>query len=69
MSETYSHDGPQCPHCGRQFTADEPHYYDEMNYTRDECDECEKPFAVRVYTSVSWTCEPIEEPAATKGAK
>ena len=69
MSETYSNDGPQCPHCGRQYTADEPHYYDEMNYTRDTCDECEKPFAVRVHTSVSWWCEPMEPPAVAETSR
>ena len=59
-SETYSSEGPQCPHCGRQYTADEPHYYDEMNYTEEQCDECNKPFSVRVCTTVAWSCEPIE---------
>jgi rRNA maturation protein Nop10 len=58
--DTYSHEGPKCPHCGRQFTADEPHYYDEMRYTRDDCDECGKPFSVSVHVSTTWSCEPIE---------
>ncbi len=59
--ETYSSEGPQCPHCGRQFTADESHYYDEMNYTEDECDECGKKFEVSVCTSVAWRCEAIDD--------
>lgn len=59
MSETYSTDGPICPHCGRQYCADEGHYFDEQNYTEQECDECGTTFAVRVYTSTSWTCAPM----------
>jgi len=55
--ETYSDEGPQCPYCGRQYTADEPGYFDEMNYTEEICDECEKKFTVSVYTSTSWTCD------------
>ena len=60
VSDTYSDEGPQCPHCGRQYTADEPHFYDERNYTEDTCDTCEKPFQVSVYTSTTWSCEPVE---------
>lgn len=59
-SETYSNEGPQCPHCGRQYTADEGHYYDEQNYTEETCDECNKPFSVSVCTTVAWSCEPIQ---------
>jgi transposase-like protein len=58
---TWSHQGPQCPHCGRQYTADEPHYYDESNYTGQECDNCGKKFNVEVCVSVAWACEPIKE--------
>jgi transposase-like protein len=61
--ETYSTEGPQCPHCQRQITADEPIYYDESRYTEDTCDGCGKLFAVLVYTSTSWTCSPIEDEA------
>ena len=57
--ETYSTEGPQCPHCKAQLTADEAHYYSE-SYTEDTCQECEKPFKVNVYTETSWTCEPLE---------
>lgn len=56
--DTYSDVGPQCPHCGVQFTADEPHYYDEMGYTEDDCGYCGKPFKVTVYHSTTWSCEP-----------
>lgn len=59
---TYSDEGPQCPYCGRQYTADEPIYYDEQNFTEDECDECGENFSVTVSHSVSWTCEKREEP-------
>jgi hypothetical protein len=68
MSETYSSEGPQCPHCGRQFTADEPHYYDEMNYTEDDCDECGKKFSVNVCMSIAWSCEAIEDDDANTPA-
>lgn len=55
--ETYSHEGPQCPYCGRQYTADEPFYYDE-NLQAMDCDECGEQFRVSVCISTSWTCEP-----------
>lgn len=57
---TYSHEGPECPYCGRQHTADDGHYYDEYNYTEQECDGCEKTFKVEVCLEASWTCHPIE---------
>lgn len=57
MPETYSTDGPECPHCGRQWTPDEPHYYDESNYREQECDQCGKTFDVSVAVVTSWTCE------------
>ena len=57
--ETYSTEGPKCPNpdCGFQFTVDEAHYYDEMNYTEQDCPDCGETFDVEVYTSTSWTCE------------
>lgn len=57
--ETYSTEGPQCPYCGRQYTANDASYYDESNYTSQECDGCGKTFSVEVFTQTSWTCEPI----------
>lgn len=54
--ETYSHEGPECPHCGFTFTPDESHYYDENKYTEETCPDCRKVFAVEVCHSVSWTC-------------
>lgn len=54
---TYSTEGPQCPHCGRQFVADDPGYFDDMNYTEETCDACGGEFTVRVYTETSWTCD------------
>lgn len=59
---TYSTNGPKCPYCGFDFTPDEPHYYDESNYTEDICGnlDCGKKFKVSVYTQTSWTCHPVE---------
>lgn len=65
--ETYSTEGPQCPHCERQFTADEPHYFREDEYTEDECSACGGKFTVEVYHSTSWSCEAIE-PASSETA-
>jgi len=56
--ETYSHEGPKCPYCERQYTADDSYFYDEMNFTDMECDACHQVFDVDVYTSTSWTCTP-----------
>ncbi len=64
---TYSHGGPECPYCGWQYTPDEPHYYDESNYTEQKCDECGETFKVEVCISTSWTCRPIAMAAQTKG--
>lgn len=60
--ETYSTEGPQCPYCERQFTADDPGYFDENNYNQERCDQCNKLFTVSVETTTSWTCEPTEQP-------
>jgi uncharacterized Zn-finger protein len=67
VEDTYSNEGPQCPYCGRQYTADEPHYYDEMNYTEDDCDGCGKKFSVSVHTIVAWSCEPIDDGVGSAG--
>ena len=32
----------KCLSCGQQWTADDSHFYDEMNYTEDDCDGCGK---------------------------
>lgn len=60
QADTYSTEGPTCPHCGRVYTPDESHYFDESGYTQDECDGCGKPFTVAVCISTSWTCEVID---------
>lgn len=65
MSESYSEEGPACPHCGRQFTADGPEYYQD-SYTQDECDECGGLFKVEVQHSVSWTCTAIPSTEASR---
>lgn len=62
MLETWSHEGPQCPHCKRQFTADEPHYYDVQYYTEETCDDCGKTFDVEVQSTVAWACTQRENP-------
>lgn len=54
--ETYEHEGPKCPCCERQFTADDPGYYYENSYTEETCDECGVTFDVSVNHSVTWTC-------------
>jgi C4-type Zn-finger protein len=58
VEETYESEGPKCPYCGRQYTADEDSYFDEINYTEEVCDNCERAFDVSVYTSTTWTCTP-----------
>ncbi len=60
--ETFSSEGPICPYCKRQYTADEPWFYDE-SLREMECDECGKTFKVEVFTQTTWTCDPIKEPA------
>jgi DNA-directed RNA polymerase subunit RPC12/RpoP len=62
LLKTYSTEGPRCPYCSSQFTADEGCYYDESNYTEQECDECGKTFNVSVYTQTSWICTPVDVP-------
>jgi len=61
MRSTCETEGPKCPYCGRQYTADDPAYYDEINYTEETCDECDKTFDVMVYTSTMWTCNVKED--------
>ena len=63
--ETYSTEGPQCPYCDRQYTADDAGYYDESGYTEETCDNCGKTFDVSVYHSVSWTCSQREPSEVT----
>lgn len=52
--EVWSIEGPTCPHCGREYTPDEAHYFDPAGYTIN-CDGCEKKFYVEVETSTTWT--------------
>lgn len=56
LHEDYSLDeGPRCPNpeCHRQYTADEPRYFDESGYP-EECDECGMEFFVQPIISTSW---------------
>jgi transposase-like protein len=59
--ETYSNQGPQCPYCDRQYTADDSFYYDESGYTEETCDECGKTFDVEVCHTVAWSCVQRDE--------
>ena len=61
--DTYSEEGPQCPNCGLQYTADDSSFYNEMSYTEETCDECGETFDVSVSTTTSWTCERRSRPA------
>jgi len=70
MSETraYSEEGPQCPHCGRQFIADDGCYY-RTEYTEDDCDQCGKKFSVEVCHTTSWVCDVIEPDPVAAGER
>lgn len=59
--ESYSHEGPKCPHCEYTITADQPHFYDEQSYTKETCPMCAMTFAVRVEMTTAWACEEIEQ--------
>lgn len=52
-NEECESEGPKCPYCGRQYTADEGGYYSE-SYEEETCDECKKTFDVEVCHSVYW---------------
>lgn len=43
-TETYSNDGPTCPHCGHSQTPDEGFYFDEDGDSDWECGHCEKHY-------------------------
>ena len=51
-------EGPKCPFCGRQWTADDPIYYDEDGF-EDECDSCGNAVEIKPHLSVAWTTRPI----------
>jgi hypothetical protein len=65
-SYTFSREGPKCPYCDRQFTADDSSYYDSFKYTQETCDNCGKTFSVEVNTETTWYCEPINETEKNK---
>ena len=67
VDQTYSTEGPQCPYCGRQYTADDGSYYNPA-YTEETCDQCSKKFSVEVRTETTWTCDPIPELSAKADA-
>lgn len=53
--ETYSTDGPVCPHCGYQHEHDGGYFYDE-SLTEFDCEGCGKSVAISVYTLTTWSC-------------
>lgn len=56
MTSKFSTDGPICPYCNHKHRPEEPIYYDE-DVTELECGQCDRTFAVTIYTSTSWTTE------------
>jgi len=53
---TFSTNGPICPHCGKQYFADERRWFDESNLKDFKCDKCKNPMKVEVETETTWTC-------------
>jgi hypothetical protein len=53
-------EGPECPFCGREYTADEPHYHDEDGFTI-ECDECGNEFQVWPMIHITWRTEAVKQ--------
>lgn len=51
-------EGPECPHCGETYTADEPHYHDTHGFKMN-CDGCGKEFQVWPNIEVTWRTESI----------
>lgn len=51
LAETDSTEGPLCPYCARQFTADENRYWE---LTKMECDDCGRTFDVEVCVETTW---------------
>ena len=57
--ETYeTGEGPSCPFCGTQWTADDPVYFDEYGF-EEACSECGNVIRIEPEISVSWTTKPI----------
>lgn len=61
--ETYSSHGPECPYCGHEIYPEDPIFYNENDYTEDDCPKCGETFAVEVYHSTSWTCTKQDTPS------
>ncbi len=59
-TSTFSTEGPKCPYCGDQITADDGMFYDEMNYTEEECYSCGKTFEVSVTIETTLETNPID---------
>ena len=56
-----SHEGPQCPYCLSQITADDPSYYDESNFIEFTCDDCGLTSKVQVYHEITWILTKVEQ--------
>jgi hypothetical protein len=57
--ETYeTGEGPRCPFCGQQWTADDAIYFDEDGFDAD-CDECGNEIRVDPIISVAWKTKPV----------
>ena len=59
--ETYSDgEGPICPWCGQEWTADDALYYDEDGFEED-CSNCGKPIHIQPVITTAWITSPIEK--------
>lgn len=61
-AETYSTDGPECPHCHHvQNVSDDPSIYYDEELAEVECDSCDRTFSCSVHIRHSWTSWPKEK--------
>lgn len=49
-----SNEGPACPYCGDEVTADEGYYFDENRFTEGTCDACGAEYRVQVEIVTTW---------------
>lgn len=51
---TYSdEEGPECPFCGAEWTADDPIYFDEKGF-EDDCPDCGNHIRIQPETWTAW---------------
>ena len=61
MKPSYSTgEGPICPYCGREYTADGSEYFHEDGY-ETECDECGNAICIEAHISVAWTTRAVSK--------